>query len=100
MTTTLAVPGIEIVCPPWCRQDAQGHLADLGNYSGQCAHWSPEVTGNGWVVDFSTLTYIDGTPADDCEPVVYIEGAELSPADARALAQAILVVADQAEARS
>jgi hypothetical protein len=96
---------ITFVCPPWCRITREEHLEDLGNHQGRCFHTSADREGQGlapdetWAVALSSITYPDGTQADDAGVTVEIDAPSvyLTPDKARALVQALIAATAEAE---
>jgi hypothetical protein len=100
MTVTKLHPSeITFACPPWCRIARGEHLEQIGEGEGKVTHYSPDVEGDGWIVSLSSVTYPDGTQADDEGTLVEIDASSvnLTPDKARALVQALIAATAEAE---
>ncbi|WP_028656733.1 hypothetical protein [Nocardioides sp. J54] len=62
-------PGVRptIVCPDWCTEGYDAHVADLGQWEGLVIHRSTE--GPVW---HSRVAYPDGTPDQTEEPLIQV----------------------------
>jgi hypothetical protein len=99
MTATLHPSEIQFNCPPWCDRTREDHLEDLGNHNGCCIHTSVDWQGQGWAVALSSLTYPDGTLAEDEATQVEVDASSchMTPQEARTLVRAILEAVAEAE---
>ena len=91
----------DIKCPPWCVIDAEQHRADLWDWEGLCIHLgylltTPDGEINVW--NLSLTTFPDGSAAPGEQVNLYCRDTLLSPAQARAFARQVCLIADTAEA--
>lgn len=107
MTTTTVV--LDLACPDWCTISADEHAAVLWDLGGTCIHWAPwavvlDPAGHRAPLEapqphepveigLSTCTRPDGIEAES--PIVRVNGAELSIAQALALADTLRSVVEQ-----
>lgn len=99
MTTTTVA--LDLTCPDWCTVPAEEHASELWDLGGTCIHWAPwavvpDPTGHQVPLEaprlhqpveigLSTCTRPDGIEAES--PVVRLNGAELSIAQAVTVAE-------------
>jgi hypothetical protein len=86
-----------IVCPTWCQTPMQEHLDDIDLRGPRAIHYAAR-SGNGWRVDSASHTFLDGTPDEGPQlDVSFGHQSQMSTADARALAQALLEACEELE---
>lgn len=107
MSTTTSEARVAITCPHWCKGDPQEHADDLWNFDGCVIHYAEDTTlwdAEGFaqgpfeprhradeiVVGLSAMTTPDGRPQAD--PMVYLDGKEVTLRQAEEIAAALLEV--------
>jgi hypothetical protein len=83
-----------IVCPEWCTDTNEDHVADLSGLEGFVIHRSAKLEG----VELVWTAYADGAPEPTTPPVINVSGRdEVTPAQGEAMARRMLEVVRMAE---
>ncbi len=100
--STATVP-LTITCPEWCTRTPEEHVGELWDYGGNCIHHSATMFALDTVgyrepmqeprfhSPIEVLMTAQSRPEgqESASPVVHLEGRELSPAQALALADVL-----------
>jgi hypothetical protein len=100
-STTVISSSTEIVCPPWCTVSAAEHLEDLPNWEGTCIHRGTIWKSGEREVELVSVTLPNGAlRSQDGAATINVHvhhEDQLTAADARAMASALISAADSVQ---
>ncbi|MDP9822787.1 DUF6907 domain-containing protein [Nocardioides massiliensis] len=93
MTTTTV--SLDLTCPDWCTISAEDHVSALWDTEANLIHHSADQPVGAFDVSWTTVTRPDGRPSE--APTVFLDGQDITPAQARELAAALIRGAEAIE---